>query len=84
MSFQNIVLISCVYVYLTNGDLLVHQAPLSMEFSRQEYWRGLLFPTPGDFPDPGTELMGGKFFTTAPPGKLPTYYTYYSVICHFK
>ena len=31
------------------------QAPLFMEFSRQEYWSGLLFPFPGDLPDPGTE-----------------------------
>ena len=30
-------------------------APLSMEYSRQEYWNGLPFPTPGDLPDPGTE-----------------------------
>ena len=74
----------CVCVYLTNGDLLVHQAPLSMEFSRQKYWRGLPFPTPGNFPDPGTELMGGEFFTTEPPGKPPTYYTYYSVVCLLK
>ena len=33
----------------------VHQAPLSMEFSRQEYWSGLPFPTLGDLPDPGIE-----------------------------
>ena len=31
------------------------QAPLSMEFSRQEYWSGLPFSTPGDLPDPGIE-----------------------------
>ena len=31
------------------------QAPLSMEFSRQEYWNGLPFPFPGDLPDPGIE-----------------------------
>ena len=31
------------------------QAPLPMEFSKQEHWRGLLFPTPGDLPDPGIE-----------------------------
>ena len=31
------------------------QAPLSIEFSRQEYWRGLPFPPPGDLPDPGIE-----------------------------
>ena len=29
------------------------QAPMSMEFSRQEYWSGLHFPSPGEFPDPG-------------------------------
>ena len=34
---------------------LAHQAPLSMGFSRQEYWSGLLFPSPGDLPDPGIE-----------------------------
>ena len=32
-----------------------HQAPLSMEFSRQEYWSELPFPPPGDLPNPGTE-----------------------------
>ena len=31
------------------------QAPLSMRFSRQEYWSGLPFPSPGDLPDPGIE-----------------------------
>ena len=31
------------------------QTPLSMEFSRHEYWSGLPFPSPGDLPDPGTE-----------------------------
>ena len=53
-----------------------HQAPLSMEFSRQEYWNGLPFPTPGDLPDPGVEPESpaspawiGGFFTTAPHGK---------------
>ena len=32
---------------------IARQAPLSMGFSRQEYWSGLLFPSPGDIPDPG-------------------------------
>ena len=32
-----------------------YQASLSMEFSRQEYWSGLPFPSPGDLSDPGTE-----------------------------
>ena len=48
----------CVLVvqsYLTLCDLwtVAHQAPLSMEFSRQEYWSGWPFPSTGDLPDPG-------------------------------
>ena len=35
----------------------VCQAPLSMEFSRQEYWGGLPFPDPGDLPNPGIEPL---------------------------
>ena len=34
---------------------VAHQAPLSMEFSRQEYWSGLPFPSPGDLPNSGIE-----------------------------
>ena len=34
---------------------VAHQAPPSMGFSRQEYWSGLPFPSPGDLPDPGIE-----------------------------
>ena len=53
-----------------------------MAFSRQEYWSGLPFPTPGDLPNPGIESVSpaltGEFFTTAPPGK-PTV-EYYSTI----
>ena len=48
-------------------------APLSMEFSRQEYWSGLPFPTAGDLLISGIEPMSlalaGGFFTTEPPGK---------------
>ena len=44
-----------------------------MGFSRQEYWRGLTFPSPGDIPLPGIEpaasALAGRFFTTEPPGK---------------
>ena len=53
-----------------------HQAPLSIKVSRQEYWSGLLFPPPGDLSDPGIKsvsleslALGGRFFTTEPPGK---------------
>ena len=52
------------------------QAPLSMGFSRQEYWSGRLFPSPGDLPNLGTETtspafpeLAGGFFITEPPGK---------------
>ena len=52
---------------------IVHQAPRSMGFPRQEYWSGLPFPSPGDLPDLGIEPMTlalvGRFFTTGPPGK---------------
>ena len=40
---------------LATTGTAAYQAPLSMEFSRQEYWSGLSFPTPGNFPDPGIE-----------------------------
>ena len=52
------------------------QAPLFMQSSRQEYWNGLPFPTPGDLPNPGIKPMfpvspslTDGFFTSAPPGK---------------
>ena len=46
--------LSCVRLCETPWTV-VHQAPLSMGFSRQEYWSGLPFPSPGDHPDPGIE-----------------------------
>ena len=56
---------------------VAHQAPLSMGFSRQEYWSGLPFPSPGDPPDPrikpvslASPASSGGFFTTVPAGKL--------------
>ena len=49
-----------------------YQAPLSIEFSRQEYWSGLPFPPPGNLPNPGIEptflispALAGGFFTTS-------------------
>ena len=40
---------------LETSWIVAHQVPLSMEFSRQEYWSGLSFPSPGDLLNPGIE-----------------------------
>ena len=52
---------------------VARQPPLSLEFSRQEYWGGLPFLSPGDLPDPGIKsrspALTGEFFTTEPPGR---------------
>ena len=49
------------------------QVPLSMEFSRQEYWSGFPFASPGDLPDPGIELrcpaLRADSLLSEPPGK---------------
>ena len=49
-----------------------------MEFFRQEYWSGLLFPSPGDLPKAGIEpvspALAGGFFTTEPPGNPTAIY----------
>ena len=56
-------LCACVLSHISRVQLFVtlwtvaYQAPLSMGFSRQEYWSGLPFPSPGDLPDPGIEAM---------------------------
>ena len=67
--------LSCVQLVVTPWTI-ARQVPLSIEFSRQECWSGLTFPSPGDLPHLGTELappaslaLAGRFFTTAPPGK---------------
>ena len=55
---------------------VAHQAPLSLEFPRQEYWIGLPFPSPGDLPHPGIELafpvspaLQADSLPAEPPGK---------------
>ena len=69
-------LLSYVPIFETSWTV-AHEALLSMEFSRQEYWSGLPFPTSGDLPDPGfkslspaSPALAGRFFTTEPPGKV--------------
>ena len=51
---------------------VVYQAPVSMGFSRQEYWSGLPFPSPEDLPDPGIEprspALEADALTSEPPG----------------
>ena len=50
---------SHVQLFMTPWTV-AHQAPLSVGFSRQEYWRELPCPPPGDLPDGGIELMSPK------------------------
>ena len=79
----------CILTYLTEVKVKVkslsrvqlfatlwtvaYQAPLSMGFSRQEYWSGLPFPSPGDLPNPGIEAescsLQADASTSEPPGK---------------
>ena len=68
-------MLSHVKLFVTPWTV-ARQAPLSMEFSRQEYWSGSPLPAPGDVPDSGIKPMSlvspaltGGFFTTAPPGR---------------
>ena len=57
---------------LQSCPTIAHEAPVSMGFSRQEYWSGLPYPPPGDLPNPGIEpaslmspALAGGFFTTS-------------------
>ena len=50
---------------------VAYQAPPSMEFSRQEYWRGLSFPSPGDLPDSGIEPGSPTLQADALPSESP-------------
>ena len=67
---------------------VAHQAPLLMEFSRQEYWSGQSFSTPGHLQDPGNEpmspaspaLVGGFFYHLSHPGATVPYNTYIQIL----
>ena len=50
---------------------LAYQASLSMGFSRQDYWSGLPFPSPGDLPDPGIESRSPALQADSLPTELP-------------
>ena len=64
----------CTQSCLTLCDPMDCQAPLSMEFSRQEYWSGLSFPSPRDLPNPGSEpgspALRADSLSTEPPEGL--------------
>ena len=58
---------------MSDSDLwtVAHQIPLSMGYSRQEYWSGLPCPPPGDIPNPGMEPIS-LVFDALQAGSLPT------------
>ena len=71
---QNEVTQSCpTQSEVTTPWTIAYQAPSSVGFSRQEYWSGLPFPSPGDLPDPGIEprspALEADALTSEPPGK---------------
>ena len=68
-------MLSCVRLF-ANPRTVACQAPLSLEFFKQEYWNRLPFPLPGDLPDPGVKppslafpALAGRLFMSEPPGK---------------
>ena len=79
LAFVLISCFSCVWLFATLWTI-IHQAPLSMGFSWQEYWSGLPCPRPGDLPDPGIKplsltspALAGRFFTTRATWGTPLY-----------
>ena len=70
-----VMLLSRVWLLVTPCTV-ARQAPLSMGFSRQEYWSGLPFPSPGDFPDPGIKPRSPALQADALPSEplLPCYH----------
>ena len=86
-SFSSVQSLSRVRLFVTPWTVACW-APLSMGFSRQEYWSGLSFPPPGDLPNPEIEPgspaspgLAGRFFTTEPLGKPYTEWVFLIKIC---
>ena len=77
--------LSCVQLFATLWTV-AHQAPLSMGFSRQEYWSGLPFPSPRDLPKPGIEpgspALQADSLSSEPPGKTlsPTNFSIHGLV----
>ena len=89
--------LSFLHVYMSDSlrskDCIARQAPLSMGFSRQEFWSGLPCPPPGDLPSPGIEPtslrspeMAGGFFTTSATweAQYQHYLGHHAVVLHVK
>ena len=77
--------ISAVHFMCVFSRVRAHQTPLSVGFSRQEYWGGLPFPTPGDLPNPGIASLAfralvGEFSTAVTPGKPVHFMGFYKFI----
>ena len=76
--------LSCVRLFVTPWTV-AYQAPQSVEFSRQEYWSGLPFPSPGDLPNPGTEprspTLQADTLPSEPPGKPIKTSNYTPCVC---
>ena len=73
-SGDNLILVMCDEAFSFAAPwTIAHQAPLSTEFSKQEYWSGLPFLSPGDLPDagikPGSPALQADSLLSEPPGK---------------
>ena len=73
ISFVNCVCVKSLSHVQLFATPAAHRAPLSLGFSRQEYWSGLPFPSPGDLPDPGMEpqspALQADALSSEPPGE---------------
>ena len=71
----------CLVQLFATPQTVAHQAPLSMEFSRHEFWSGLPFLLQGIFPtqgfEPDSPALAGRFFTTEPLGKCSIWWVFY-------
>ena len=72
--------LSFIELFATPGTVAL-QAPLSMEFSRQEYWSGLPFPSPGHLPDPWIEPRSPALQVDSLPSEPPGKALYFSKSC---
>ena len=81
ITYHNIVVqwLSCVRLFVAPWTV-GHQAPLSMEFPRQEYWSGLPLPPPGDLPDPGIEPGSPALQVDSLPSEPPRNPIYHNTI----